>query len=144
MKSYKLQVLQHAQSKRYFGEIWIDGKLYYQTEKMMSEVLAIRALNRKINSYNEMTGEKICAYPEIKGHLPIVSVKPVEPAKKAKPKTKARKPFTPYGLNGYLVDKNGNIHLMLDRKASSKTITINPDFFANLAEMVNKTLENKK
>lgn len=51
-----------------------------------------------------------------------------------------RKPFTPYGLNGYLVDKAGNIRLHLDRKASSKTITIPPDMFDMLADMVKATL----
>ena len=50
-----------------------------------------------------------------------------------------RKPFTPYGLNGYLVDKNGKVRLMLDRKANAKTITLEPEMFAMLADMVKAT-----
>ncbi|SUT93511.1 Uncharacterised protein [[Actinobacillus] rossii] len=50
-----------------------------------------------------------------------------------------RKPFTPYGLNGYLVDKNGNIRLMLDRKASANTIVLEPQMFEALADMVKMT-----
>ncbi|MEH8092829.1 hypothetical protein P9057_08345 [Gallibacterium anatis] len=49
------------------------------------------------------------------------------------------KPFTPYGLNGYLVDKNGKVRLMLDRKANAKTITLEPEMFAMLADMVKAT-----
>lgn len=52
-----------------------------------------------------------------------------------------RKPFTPYGLNGYLVDKQGNVRLMLDRRASAKTIVLNPEMFSALADMVRKTQE---
>ena len=56
-------------------------------------------------------------------------------------KTTSRKPFTPYGLNGYFVDKQGNVRLMLDRRANAKTITLSPDMFSSLAEMVRKTQE---
>lgn len=60
--------------------------------------------------------------------------------KSAKPK---RKPFTPYGLNGYLVDKQGNVRLMLDRRASAQTIVLNPEMFAALADMVQRTQEQQ-
>lgn len=60
--------------------------------------------------------------------------------KSAEPK---RKPFTPYGLNGYLVDKQGNIRLMLDRRASAHTIVLEPEMFAALADMVKRTQEQK-
>ncbi|HDL1246851.1 TPA: hypothetical protein PWU90_001635, partial [Mannheimia haemolytica] len=52
-----------------------------------------------------------------------------------------RKPFIPYGLNGYFVDSNGNIRLHLDRRASAETITLETDFFNALAEMVKRTQE---
>ncbi|WP_418917164.1 hypothetical protein [Avibacterium paragallinarum] len=54
-------------------------------------------------------------------------------------KVTPRKPFTPYGLNGYLVDKNGKVRLMLDRKANAQTITLEPEMFAMLADMVKAT-----
>ena len=58
---------------------------------------------------------------------------------KAKPTVVKRKPFTPYGLNGYLVDKNGNVRLMLDRRANANTIVLEPEMFSALADMVKKT-----
>lgn len=66
------------------------------------------------------------------------------PLKPRKPKailpvSPRRKPFTPYGLNGYFVDKNGNIRLMLDRRANAHTIVLNPQMFEALAEMVKMT-----
>ncbi|MDO9677125.1 hypothetical protein Q7542_12565, partial [Glaesserella parasuis] len=63
----------------------------------------------------------------------------VEP--KPKPSQPKRKPFTPYGLKGYLVDKNGNVRLMLDRRANASTIVLEPQMFGALAEMVKKTQE---
>ncbi|MDG6459875.1 hypothetical protein, partial [Glaesserella parasuis] len=63
----------------------------------------------------------------------------VEP--KPKPSQPKRKPFTPYGLKGYLVDKNGNVRLMLDRRANANTIVLEPQMFGALAEMVKKTQE---
>ncbi|MDP0020915.1 hypothetical protein Q7352_10770 [Glaesserella parasuis] len=65
----------------------------------------------------------------------------VEP--KPKPSHPKRKPFTPYGLNGYLVDKNGNVRLMLDRRANANTIVLEPQMFGALAEMVKKTQEQQ-
>ncbi|MCT8765765.1 hypothetical protein KZ414_08120 [Glaesserella parasuis] len=65
----------------------------------------------------------------------------VEP--KPKPSKPKRKPFTPYGLNGYLVDKNGNVRLMLDRRANANTIVLEPQMFGALAEMVKKTQEQQ-
>lgn len=50
-----------------------------------------------------------------------------------------RKPFTPYGLQGYLVDKQGNIRLNLDRRANAQTIVLTAEMFTVLAEMVFKT-----
>ncbi|KDD79378.1 hypothetical protein [Glaesserella parasuis] len=65
----------------------------------------------------------------------------VEP--KPKPSQPKRKPFTPYGLKGYLVDKNGNVRLMLDRRANASTIVLEPQMFGALAEMVKKTQEQQ-
>ncbi|MDG6448187.1 hypothetical protein QAY99_05480 [Glaesserella parasuis] len=65
----------------------------------------------------------------------------VEP--EPKPSQPKRKPFTPYGLNGYLVDKNGNVRLMLDRRANANTIVLEPQMFGALAEMVKKTQEQQ-
>ncbi|MDG6369871.1 hypothetical protein [Glaesserella parasuis] len=65
----------------------------------------------------------------------------VEP--EPKPSQPKRKPFTPYGLNSYLVDKNGNVRLMLDRRANASTIVLEPQMFGALAEMVKKTQEQQ-
>ncbi|OIT25378.1 hypothetical protein [Glaesserella parasuis] len=65
----------------------------------------------------------------------------VEP--EPKPSQPKRKPFTPYGLKGYLVDKNGNVRLMLDRRANANTIVLEPQMFGALAEMVKKTQEQQ-
>lgn len=151
MKKVKIQVIKSQSSKKYSGEVWIDNALEIQTVPMASEIVAIRTLNKKIDEFNHLHETKLPNYPEVSGASPIIfgadeGRKPttiIEPAKQQpKPKRQARKPFTPYGLNGYFVDKDGNIRLHLDRRANARTITLNADFFGSLAEMVRKTQEN--
>lgn len=161
----KLQILQ-TPNKKYFGEMWVDKHLEFQGVPMTSEIIAIRNLNKAIDRYNSQNGlvdkRAIPHYPEIEGHNPIV----IEQAKKVgikvtiieaeqveqtapteqvepKPSQPKRKPFTPYGLKGYLVDKNGNVRLMLDRRANASTIVLEPQMFGALAEMVKKTQEQQ-
>ncbi|MDG6291590.1 hypothetical protein P9Z53_10315 [Glaesserella parasuis] len=173
----KLQILQNP-NKKYFGEMWVDKHLEFQGVPMISEILAIRNLNKAIDRYNSQKGlvgkRAIPHYPEIKGHIPIVieqtkkvglkgtiteaeqveQIAPTEqveietaPTEQVEPEPKPsqpkRKPFTPYGLNGYLVDKNGNVRLMLDRRANANTIVLEPQMFGALAEMVKKTQEQQ-
>ncbi|MCT8547439.1 hypothetical protein Q7Y95_10390 [Glaesserella parasuis] len=163
----KLQILQNP-NKKYFGEMWVDKHLEFQGVPMTSEILAIRNLNKAIDRYNSQKGlvgkRAIPHYPEIKGHIPIVieqakkiglkvtviqaeQVEQTAPTEQVEPKPKPsqpkRKPFTPYGLNGYLVDKNGNVRLMLDRRANASTIVLEPQMFGALAEMVKKTQEQQ-
>ncbi|MDG6828746.1 hypothetical protein [Glaesserella parasuis] len=162
----KLQILQNP-NKKYFGEMWVDKHLVFQGIPMTSEIIAIRNLNKAIDRYNSQNGlvgkRAIPHYPEIRGHLPIVidQAKKAEPKKiieteqveqtapteqvesEPKPSHPKRKPFTPYGLNGYLVDKNGNVRLMLDRRANANTIVLEPQMFGALAEMVKKTQEQQ-
>ncbi|MDG6761873.1 hypothetical protein QA331_10675 [Glaesserella parasuis] len=162
----KLQILQNS-NKKYFGEIWVDKHLEFQGVPMTAEIIAIRNLNKAIDRYNSQNGlvgnRVIPHYPEIRGHLPIVidQAKKAEPKKiieteqveqtapteqvesEPKPSHPKRKPFTPYGLNGYLVDKNGNVRLMLDRRANASTIVLEPQMFGALAEMVKKTQEQQ-
>lgn len=89
--------------------------------------------------------------PKKMSELPVIAMRKEEPTKVKQQETQTvniktqrkkvtpRKPFTPYGLNGYLVDKNGKVRLMLDRKANAKTITLEPEMFAMLANMVQAT-----
>lgn len=98
--------------------------------------------------------------PKKMSELPVITMRKEEPTRKPettiptkmnqqetqtvniktqRKKVTPRKPFTPYGLNGYLVDKNGKVRLMLDRKANAKTITLEPEMFAMLANMVQAT-----
>ncbi|MCT8721949.1 hypothetical protein [Glaesserella parasuis] len=163
----KLQILQNS-NKKYFGEIWVDKHLEFQGVSMTAEIIAIRNLNKAIDRYNSQNGlvgnRVIPHYPEIRGHLPIVidqakkvglkgtiieaeQVEQTAPTEQVEPEPKPshpkRKPFTPYGLNGYLVDKNGNVRLMLDRRANANTIVLEPQMFGALAEMVKKTQEQQ-
>lgn len=163
----KLQILQNP-NKKYFGEMWVDKHLVFQGIPMTSEIIAIRNLNKAIDRYNSQKGlvgkRAIPHYPEIEGHNPIVieqakkvglkvtiieaeQVEQIAPTEQVEPKPKPsqpkRKPFTPYGLNGYLVDKNGNVRLMLDRRANANTIVLEPQMFGALAEMVKKTQEQQ-
>lgn len=163
----KLQILQNP-NKKYFGEMWVDKHLVFQGIPMTSEIIAIRNLNKAIDRYNSQKGlvgkRAIPHYPEIEGHNPIVieqakkvglkvtiieaeQVEQTAPTEQVEPKPKPsqpkRKPFTPYGLNGYLVDKNGNVRLMLDRRANASTIVLEPQMFGALAEMVKKTQEQQ-
>lgn len=78
--------------------------------------------------------------PEKASANPIQDIAKSHFKKSTKPK---RKPFTPYGLNGYLVDKQGNVRLILDRRANAHTIVLEPEMFSALAEMVKKTQEQK-
>lgn len=143
--NYTIRILQNATSKKYHGEVIIDGIREIETIGMAAEIVAIRQLNNKIREYNTLNNKKLPSFPEIKGYPPIVNgktvetVETVEAVEQPKPKRQARKPFTPYGLNGYLVDKQGNIRLMLDRKANAHTIVLEPEMFNALAEMVRKT-----
>lgn len=140
--NYTIRILQNAKSKKYHGEVIIDGRREIETLGMAAEIVAIRQLNNKIREYNTLNNKKLPSFPEIKGYPPIVNgktVEMVETVEQPKPKRQARKPFTPYGLNGYLVDKQGNIRLMLDRKANAHTIVLEPEMFNALAEMVRKT-----
>ncbi|MFK5247397.1 hypothetical protein [Glaesserella parasuis] len=173
----KLQILQN-QNKKYLGEMWVDKHLEFQGVPMISEILAIRNLNKAIDRYNSQNGlvgkRAIPHYPEMRGDIPIVieqtkkfglkvtiteaeqveQTAPTEqveietaPTEQVEPEPKPsqpkRKPFTPYGLNGYLVDKNGNVRLMLDRRANASTIVLEPQMFGALAEMVKKTQEQQ-
>lgn len=147
VESYTIRILKNARTQRYFGEVILNGVKEIQTVEMLSEINAIKALNKRIEALNETKEIKLPKYPEIRNHQPIMyntilerieeQVEQVKP-KSSKPK---RKPFTAYGLQGYFVDKNGNIRLMLDRKACGKTVTLDTDFFAALSEMVKRTQE---
>lgn len=149
----KTKVLQNVTTKKWTGELWIDNVLYYFTPMMMSKANAILALNREIDRYNnihskniphhvdEPTKEKstdkekaVTVTPETHQIIPLDN-------KPKLPRKPHRKPFTPYGLNGYLVDNKGNVRLMLDRKANARTIVLEPAMFTALAEMVKKTQE---
>lgn len=111
-----------------------------EPDEPMPHIVPSTKITEKPTSNNvakqEPTSDKDEAKPEMQETEPT---KPVENRKKTKP----RKPFTPYGLNGYFVDKLGNVRLNLDRKASSRTITLTPEMFSMLAEMVKKTQEQQ-
>lgn len=151
MKTIKIQVIQHQASRKYIGEVWIDNRLEIQTVPLAAEIVAIRRLNLRIDEFNLISNKKLPHLPEIKGQSPMIvdltkckektveAVEAVEAVEQPIPKRQSRKPFTPYGLNGYLVDKQGNIRLMLDRKANAHTIVLEPEMFNALAEMVRKT-----
>lgn len=149
IESYIIRILQNAGTKRYFGEVIVNGKREIQTLEMTAETNAIKALNQRIKEFNNIEGANLPKFPEIRGSKPIVfnnildRIEQVEQVEQVKPKSSKpkRKPFTPYGLQGYFVDKNGNIRLMLDRKACGKTVTLDTDFFAALSEMVKRTQE---
>lgn len=154
-KDYKTHILQSPQSKKWWGELWIENKLYDKTLPMMSKGVAINQLNKIIERWNVINPtKKIPLYKDKPAlALPIVEPEKIRKAnvnteklttttpkqeKIIKPK---RKPFTPSGLNGYLVNNQGNVRLMLDRRVNARTIVLNPSMFAALAEMVHKTQE---
>lgn len=167
----KVRVIQ-LPNKKYEGEVYLQGDLVLKTIQLPNKKNCILALNNRIEDYNFMKGTKIpLMNPE--GEDVVFDARGIltkAPQAESSPKTKAektaskneartqekalaqpatttkkpnRKPFTPYGLNGYLVDKNGNVRLMLDRRASARTIVLNPTMFSALAEMVQRTQEQK-
>lgn len=157
LSNYKIHVLQSPESKKWWGELWIENKLYDKTLPMMSKRVAINQLNKIIERWNVINPtKKIPLYKDKPAlALPIVEPEKIRKAnvnteklttttpkqeKIIKPK---RKPFTPYGLNGYLVDKKGNVRLILDRRANACTIVLEPEMFNALADMVRKTQGQK-
>lgn len=160
IESYKANILYNAVSQRYTGELWVNNRLEQKTGSFLSEGLAVARLNKRIESFNAIHGTSIPPYqkdadtnqfkavPEAKESLPPEESTPaaelkivnIDTVHKHQPR-KRRKPFTPYGLKGYFVDKQGNIRLHLDRKAYAHTIVLNPDMFAMLADMVRATQE---
>lgn len=147
IESYKANILYNAVSQRYTGELWVNNRLEQKTGNFLSEGLAVARLNKRIESFNAVNGTNIPPYqkdadtnqfkavPE--AELKIVNIDTVHKHQLRK----RRKPFTPYGLKGYFMDKQGNIRLHLDRKAHAHTIVLNPDMFAMLADMVRATQE---
>lgn len=141
----------------YQGLITQDGCKRYESSRAHSEANVKRWLNNNIAKFNTLYEIKpplsMVRYNSLKRKKkdvieptnkveetttqPAGEIKQAEPPKQTA--TEKRKPFTPYGLNGYLVDKNGNVRLMLDRKASAHTIVLNAEMFNALAEMVHKT-----
>ena len=159
IESYKIQIIR-TESGKYFGELWVNNRLHQKTAYFANEAIAISRINKRIENFNEMESTKIPPYqkgadtnqfkavPEAKESLPPTESTPaaelkivnIDTVHKHQPR-KRRKPFTPYGLKGYFVDKQGNIRLHLDRKAYARTIVLNPDMFAMLADMVRATQE---
>lgn len=144
--------------KQYRGEVLIDNVVRIKTIGFASSDNCIRMLNNKIKEYNILKdlnipllgkeGEEIIFDLSDSGKVTVIKQKSGESKRgktsktakqQAKPKQPKRKPFTPYGLNGYLVDKSGNVRLMLDRRANAHTIVLEPEMFSALAEMVKKT-----
>lgn len=155
VESYKTKIIR-TETGKYFGELWVNNKLYQKTAYFANEAIATLRLNKRIENFNAMENTKIPPYQkdaetnqfptapkESAVEKESVSTKPQPPKTevKAKPTKPRRKPFTPYGLNGYFVDKQGNIRLHLDRKAHAHTIVLNPEMFSMLANMVQATQE---
>lgn len=158
VESYKTQIIR-TEAGKYFGELWVNNKLYQKTAYFANEAIATLRLNKRIENFNAMENTKIPPYQknaetnqfpatpkESAVEKEVVIAKPqrltrTQPKIKDKPTKPRRKPFTPYGLNGYFVDKQGNIRLHLDRKAHAHTIVLNPDMFSMLANMVQATQE---
>ena len=135
VESYKTQIVR-TEGGKYFGELWVNNCLHQKTNYFENETVAILRLNKRIESFNAMENTNIPPYQkEVEPKLVDIDV-----VHKNQPRPR-RKPFTPYGLNGYFVDKQGNIRLHLDRKAHAHTIVLNPEMFSMLANMVQATQE---
>ena len=122
----------------------------YETDELEDEIVITPSGKAKAEVVSTKPSAVIPDKPKPPTDNKALSDKPLETEiqdkvetktqKSAKPK---RKPFTPYGLNGYLVDNQGNIRLMLDRRASAHTIVLEPEMFAALADMVQRTQEQQ-
>lgn len=118
-----------------------EEPVYFELTKNSYKIIK----KAKTDTVKKPTLNAVDEKDEKKATLDAVTLPPhPSPLKPRKPKaippvSPRRKPFTPYGLNGYFVDKNGNIRLMLDRRANAHTIVLNPQMFEALAEMVKMT-----
>jgi genome len=158
VESYKTQIIR-TETGKYFGELWVNNKLYQKTAYFANEAIATLRLNKRIENFNAMENTKIQPYQKdaetnqfpaapkesaVEKEVVIAKLQGLtrtQPKINVKTTTPRRKPFTPYGLNGYFVDKQGNIRLHLDRKAHAHTIVLNPEMFSMLANMVQATQE---
>lgn len=122
----------------------------YETDEPEDEIVITQSRKQKVEAVSTKPSAAIPDNSTLPTSDKTLSDKPLETENQDKGETKTqkstkpkRKPFTPYGLNGYLVDKQGNVRLMLDRRASAQTIVLNPEMFAALADMVQRTQEQK-
>lgn len=154
------------------GEVYFEGELIIETNKMQNRTVCIRRLNQRIGQFNLLKNKNIpLMQPDGKEIYYGISEEPdkalsqaVNSSEKLAEKAPSndvekqettpeepvvstkkpnRKPFTPYGLNGYFVDKKGNVRLMLDRRANAQTIVLDPVMFQAIAEMVQRTQEQQ-
>lgn len=163
----KVRILVLNSGRSYQGDVYYRSERVIQTVLFTNKENCIKALNKKIVDYNLLKNTAIPLMKEDgieinyelgKKPLSLAVDSPEDLAEETtsnnvekqeappeKPvittKKQSRKPFTPYGLNGYLVDNKGNVRLMLDRKANARTIVLDPTMFAALAEMVQRTQE---
>ena len=61
VESYKTQIIR-TKSGSYFGELWVNNKLYQKTAYFANETIAISRLNKRIENFNTMNGTKIPPY----------------------------------------------------------------------------------
>ncbi|HDZ6831792.1 TPA: hypothetical protein RS774_002554, partial [Mannheimia haemolytica] len=68
VESYTIRLLKNNHTKRYFGEVILNGIKEISTAEMMSEINAIKALNKRIEALNKTKAVNLPNYPEIRGH----------------------------------------------------------------------------
>lgn len=61
VESYKTQIIR-TKSGSYFGELWVNNKLYQKTAYFANEAIAILRLNKRIENFNAMENTKIPPY----------------------------------------------------------------------------------
>ncbi|WP_439242377.1 hypothetical protein [Lonepinella sp. BR2474] len=146
---------------KYLAKLVINGEFYCKTAVFDEKRHAIDAINKEIKRYNfehktriplMTTSHRVVLLAlgvnDEKGKAKQKATAQVqaqaEPEEKPKPKTLPRnKPFTPYGIMGYFMDKQGNTRLMLDRRCNAKTVTLDSDWVLTMADIIRKTQEQQ-
>lgn len=151
--TYTAELVFDEQKGKYKGSLYRnDGVIVRETVWFISKELARKQVNSIIEEHNLTLDIKPKLKPISATNVRIINPKQTKTEKMPtvelpvfdlgankldKPKSELDEYPTPCGLNGYLVDNNGNIHLMLDRKPSTSTVVLELAMFARLAELVN-------
>ena len=121
----------------YIDGITVENGLYfYQAETSLQNTSQVNETAPVINDDNELEDTTVTIQAPVQSI--IEEAQSVEVEKLTMPKKPRNKPFTPNPIMGYQVQK-GKAKIFLDRRATSKTLTLSLDDLKELVNAVEKS-----